>query len=1101
MDKRILSIAVRASIILSVLAVVTLFGSYYWFVVAHPGEAIEQGNIDDILAMESPVFYNDGTAKIGVFFQESHRQYVPYGRIPKFFVNAIVSSEDNKFFSHFGIDVLGITRAVLVNIKAGRWVQGGSTITQQTAKNLFKRKGRSLGEKLKELLYALRLEYHYPKEKILEFYANQFYVSGNGRGLGVAARYYFDKEVEQLSLVEAAFIAGSVKKPNYYNPHIKNDKERADKARLDSRKRTAYVLGQMYKLRYIDANTYQQALNEEIPFKQGRTRYSTNTVMDLVKDALADPIIEAAFAEYGIENIATSGIRVITTVDKDLQESSLYALKSELSRLDILLGGYDRKELQKLYAEKSIAHSQKLDIGQFLFVKVDKIHRDPLQVQVSFGKEGDPKAMGVIDLEGMQTALAALVHHKRQRWSEPVAGDIKLLLDEIEVGDTLYVSVREVDQLAGGSLFHLEKYPEVQGAVISLQKGKVKSMVGGMTNHYFNRAVTAKRNMGSTIKPLVYAAAIQLGWNTLDVLNNERNMFIFHDKPYFPRPDHDSPHSGVSMSWAGVHSENLATVWLVDHLCDQLTPGQFKEVIARLGLGQGPVESYNHYMRRVRDDMGIVVDEEAILQLAFERGRLNIETDLVFGGKETELSVLKDYHYSKGYDLAIDEAEEGEVEDEETKLRNRLASRSFLRLVELHDLLLRFEMFPDATLGQHIPNLYYLPQGSQSGSTVTRDLSQYIFIFSDTPHPSWRPVTNQIFSETVDGLSPEQQKDFWRRVRLDNQLTVETVEQVRRAMDVEYDKIARLKPYSPEVLHSLRDFRMTVGLQYIIGLCRALGVESDLDAVLSFPLGSNVISLTELAKIYEGLTSGMAYSTVGQLDIGVGLIEMIESNEGEVIYRADTRKKMVIDPQTSLAVNDILRNVVKFGTGRYAYRNIHLHSRDPELEEGLLAMDITVPALGKTGTANRFTNASFAGFIPGAHQGEGSGVSMANGLVLAAYVGYDDNKPMVRHTTHISGSSGALPVWTQVAADYILNRDYAKVLDLADLSFSGVKELPLFYPELGQIAVPVSVRGGGVVARGGVDSRVMQTPIVTFGEISPNGEIKLQRYFRPYWSH
>lgn len=1101
MLKRILSVVVRTILILSAFVIITLGACYYWFVVAHPGEAIEQGSIDKILAMESPVFYNDGTAKIGVFFQESHRQYIPYKRIPDFFVTALVSSEDHDFFTHFGVDILGIARAVVVNVKARRWVQGGSTITQQTAKNLFKRKGRSLGEKLKELLYALRLEAHYSKEKIFEFYANQFYVSGNGRGLGVAARYYFDKEVEELTLVEAAFIAGSVKKPNYYNPHIKKDKKASDKARLDSRKRTAYVLGQMYRLHYINANVYQRALNEEIPFKKGRTRYSVNTVMDLVKDAIADPVIEAAFDKHGIDNIATSGIRIITTIDQDLQESSLFALKSELSRLDIRLDGYDRKKLQGLYETKPLADSQKISVGQFLFVKVDKIDRDPVQVQVSFGKEGDPKSMGIIDLEGFQTALAALVRHKRQRWSVPVEGDIKLLLKEIEVGDTLYVSVREIDQLSGGSLFHLEKYPEVQGAVISLQKGKVKSMVGGMTNHYFNRAVSAKRAMGSTIKPLVYAAALQLGWNTLDVLNNERNMFVYHDKPYFPRPDHVSPHAGVSMSWAGVHSENLATVWLLEHLCDHLTPGQFKEVIASLGLGQGPIESYNHYMRRVRDDMGIVVGEEALHQLAFERGRLNIESDMIFGGNGAELAVLKNFHYSKGYELAIEEPDEGELEDAETKLRRRLAARSFAKIIDLHDMLLRLETFPDATLEQYVPNLYYLPQAGQAGASVANDFSHYTFIFSDMPEPSWRPVTSQLFSVMVGGLIPKYKKEFWRRVRLDNQLTVATVEQVRHSMDMEYDKIALLQPYSPEILHSLRDFRMTVGLQYLIGLCRALGVESDLDAVLSFPLGANVISLNEVAKIYEGLTSGMTYSTAGQQNVGVGLIERIESNDGEVIYRADTRKKMVIDPRTSLAVNDILRNVVKFGTGRYAYRNIHLHSRDPELEANLLAMDITVPALGKTGTANRFTNASFAGFVPGAYQGDGNGVSLENGLVLAAYVGYDDNKPMVHKTTHITGASGALPVWTQVAADYILNRDYAKALDLADLSFSGVKELPLFYPELGQIEVPVAVRGGGVMVTGGAGSSVIQTPIVTFGEISANAEVKLQRYFRPYWSH
>ncbi|HFQ90490.1 MAG TPA: glycosyl transferase family 51, partial [Desulfobulbus sp.] len=159
----------------------------YYLVVVNPGPEIEEANIARILARESPVYYRDGKVKVGVLFQGVHRQYLTYDQIPRDFINAIVAAEDDQFFHHHGIDFPGIIRAMIANIKAGHVVQGGSTITQQTAKNLFKRESRSYRAKLKELLYALRLEYRYPKEKILEFYSNQFFVSGNGHGLGVAA--------------------------------------------------------------------------------------------------------------------------------------------------------------------------------------------------------------------------------------------------------------------------------------------------------------------------------------------------------------------------------------------------------------------------------------------------------------------------------------------------------------------------------------------------------------------------------------------------------------------------------------------------------------------------------------------------------------------------------------------------------------------------------------------------------------------------------------------------------------------------------------------------------------------------------------------------
>lgn len=1095
------------------LFVLSGLGGYYWFVVREPGDDIDQASIESILAMESPVYYSDGTAKIGVFFEEAHRQYLPYQQIPKYFVNAIVSSEDHNFFSHYGVDFKGLGRAMLANLKAGRVVQGGSTITQQTAKNLFKRQGRSIEAKLKELLFALRLEYHYPKEKILEFYANQFYVSGNGRGLGVAARYYFDKEAQDLSLVEAAFIAGSVKRPNYYNPHIKKTEQAIAKAQVESKHRAAYVLGQMYKLHYIDANSYQRALNQAIPFKQGRTRYSLNTVMDLVKDAMADPIIEDAFARHGIDNIATSGIKVVTTIDKDLQESSLYSLKRELSRLDIRLTGYNGAALQKTYDKMSLGSMSKLHVGQFLLAQVDKIEHNPVKLQLSFSAKNSEGPVGIVDEKGLQVALTALVRHKRQRWSMPVKGDLeKILLKEIKKGDRVYVSVRELDQLSGGILFNLEKYPEVQGAVIGFQNGKIRSMVGGMTNHYFNRAVSARRPMGSVIKPLVYSAALQLGWNSLDALSNERTMFVYHNEPYFPRPDHKSPHSKVSMSWAGVHSENLATVWLVAHLCDKLTPGQFKELLSHLGMAQEDGESYNHYMRRIRDEMGIVVDQQALQQLAFAQARIAVESDLIFDGQDGEMEILKRMHYSKQYaDMLAEEevaqAENGEVAEEltkaeiaEFKLRKDLVSWSFERLQEQYDALMRLKTFPDATMEKYVPNFYYVPLAAKNRGAVKQDFSKYQFIYSEKAELGWRPVTSKLFSVMVGGMLPVDREKFWNRVRIDNLLTVSTVEMVAAAMAKEFERLNSLEPYSPEVLHSLHDFRILAGLQYLIGLCREFGVESALEPVLSFPLGSNVISLYELARIYEGLTSGMVYTIDGQQNAGLDLIARIETYDGEVIYTAKPVKKRVIDAQSTLAINDILRNVVKFGTGRYAYRSVQLHSRDQELESNLLEMGITVPVLGKTGTANRFSNASFAGLVPGSYQGRENGVTLQNGLVLAAYVGYDDNKPMVQKTTHITGSSGSLPVWARVAADYILNREYGKALDLADLSFSGTKELPLFYPEVGQIEVPVAVRGGGLLLTGGDASQsVVRAPLVTFGEILPGGEVKPQRAFRPYW--
>ncbi|MGM0682437.1 MAG: transglycosylase domain-containing protein, partial [Thermodesulfobacteriota bacterium] len=136
------------------LLIVLVVAAYFGLVVFLSGCKVERENIQNILSRQSPVYYSDGKTVLGVFFRNSHRLYIPYERIPENFVKAIIAAEDHDFFSHAGVDFSGIIRAFMANLRAGRIVQGGSTITQQTAKNLFKRHERSLQAKLRELLYA-----------------------------------------------------------------------------------------------------------------------------------------------------------------------------------------------------------------------------------------------------------------------------------------------------------------------------------------------------------------------------------------------------------------------------------------------------------------------------------------------------------------------------------------------------------------------------------------------------------------------------------------------------------------------------------------------------------------------------------------------------------------------------------------------------------------------------------------------------------------------------------------------------------------------------------------------------------------------------------
>ncbi len=1072
----------------------------YWFVVLQPGSSIELKNLQKVLAIESPVFYQDGRHKIGVFFQNDHRQYLSYSQIPVNFVKAIVAAEDHNFFSHHGVDFIGIARAMMANIKAGRVVQGGSTLTQQAAKNLFKRQGRSYAAKLKELLYAWRLEYHYSKGKILEFYANQFYVSGNGRGLGVAAKYYFDKDAQDLTVLESAFIAGSVKRPNYYNPFIKRDANSARRARERARVRTQYVIRQMYKMRMISRVEYQRNLGKDVPFRQGKMSYALNTVMDLVKDALFEPEVEEVLVDHGIENIATSGIRVFTTVEKDVQEFGLSALRHELSRLTVRLRGYDAQEMRKIYPKLAAGERHNsLAVGAFLFGHIVAVDIKSLTIRVSLGKSDQQhnEIIGKIDEHGISDVLSALVKFNKQRWTEADKSDLRKFMHSLHAGDLVYVRIDDFE-LSGGYKLSLERYPEVQGGVLALKDGKITAMIGGVENRFYNRAIDAKRLMGSVTKPFLYTAALQLGWNTADLLNNQRDAFVYQKQVYIPRPDHISPYNWVSMNWAGTKSENVASVWLLYHLCDRLSLRQFKEVLDKVGLRRKSDESYQGYRRRIRDGMGILVDRENLKRLAFKRAVSSLEPDLLFAGKSSDYEIIQHLHFK--LDAVISHKERGY----EVDARRLILRRTFIKQKGLYDKLQKLrrqlEVLANAQ-GWLDPDLLVGLLGRDGLYSLGRDR----YAFAAAPlGPNWRRLSNQ---EIVQHCwNAVDRKQFWKAITLDGLLSAETFGELTAVFDQELRGLKAKPAYGPEVLYGLRDFRVLAGLKYLIALCQEMGIKSDLQPVLSFPLGSNVISLLETARAYETVVSGRSYRT-GRLGSGDSLkiIERIENCDGEVIYRPDRLLKRVVDPRTALAVSDILRHVVKYGTGRYAYRTVRLHDSDPARNKIFNDLNMRIPLLGKTGTANQFRNSSFVGYVPGMEKNHKE-MTLSDGYTLAIYVGYDDNLPMVRSSTHITGSQGALPLWAKLA-DMLLARHVAQQVDLGGLFFAGVDEIPLAYPDFGEIKISDAV-GDEVVlddtlltSRGYVDRSkvIMGDDVTTYGIREDSGKVRLQRYYKPFW--
>lgn len=1106
-------------------------GFLYYQIAVVPAPEMSEAHINEILGRESPVYYSDGITQFGVLFEDIHRQYLKYEDIPQTFVNALIAAEDDQYFKHFGVDIPGVLRAMLANFKAGKIVQGGSTITQQTAKNLFKRESRSIRAKVKELLQALRLEYRYSKEKILEFYCNQFYVSGNGHGLGVAARYFFDKEPGELSLVEAAFIAGCVKRPNYYNPFLQKNLEDPIATKKRAMERVRYVLRQMLEEGMITREEFLAARTTELEFKQGKTSYEQNATMDLVREGVSAPVIAEYLEEEGISNISTSGARIITTIDKDLQRHTVRALRSQLSQLDVLLRGYEREEVQQEYAELAYGGDGEIVPGAFVFgTLAGPDGSDVLRVQLAGDRQG------FIATDGLSNLAGALAMHRQGPWAKAGTAHANALRAQLRPGDRIYVSVRDTPGANGELLLNLERYPKVEGGAIVLQEGAIRAISGGMSNLHFNRATSARRLMGSAFKPFVYAAALQLGWSPLDMLNNRRNVFVFMDRPYFPNPDHTSPHSEVSLSWAGVTSENLASIWLLYHLTDRLEQPALREIARHVDMAprdeNGKQEDYEQYRQRIQSQFGLWVSRGMVEQAAYDAAVRALKTDFLFAGRQAEYERLTRlaYGYNFGKYADMVRANKAGLKAAEVQRQLGLLFPSFLgirsrlpQMVAYRQYVRSFSMQVDpdlaftdpgfaAAISENERALRQPAEGGVPGALYRTATGTLVFSLRQEIPAGWLPVSPRDLQVQLAAMNASQEHAFWQQVQLEGVLSAEAVAQVEQQMALEQRRFDERRIYSFEVLSELRDFRVMLNLQYLIHLARACGVESAIEPVLSLPLGSNVVTLSELARVYEAIITGNRYDpadagTMARLEgesrvnrDGPSLIDRIITPDGREVYSRSAHATRIFDGATSAKTANILQNVVAYGTGRHAADTVSLHSDDPETGKKLARIKLPLPLLGKTGTANEYRNAAFFGYVPVLAQDDPSMLSLEGGYTVGVYTGYDINLPMVQGAARISGSRGALPAWSAIAQALVDHERLGDRVDIADLQFSGA--LPLRYPEVGQSFVAVNPKQGGATSGGRAAARQQVAPSypasLDVGGLD-RGVFETERGFSPFW--
>lgn len=527
--------------------------------------------------------YADNGELIDEFYLED-RSVISVTELPPHVVQAFVAAEDARFFSHHGIDIQGIIRAFYRNIEAGKIVQGGSTITQQVAKSLFLTPEKSYRRKLKEAILAIKIERYLNKYEILNLYLNQIYLGHGTYGIEAASERYFGKSARDLTLSEAALLAGLPKAPSRYSPIF----------RLElSRQRQAYVLGRMVEDGYITEEERIRALETELAFKKPRDREKVAPhFTELVRRYLQNT--------YSSQVLYKEGLEVFTTLNVDMQRAANEAVDRGLRELDHRRGYRGAPEnipperyegfLDAQWIELGRSLPEKKQIVQALVVEIDS---DDAVLWLRVGPYRGK--MAVKDMEWIGESPV----------NSPPREDLKDPRQVLKVGDIVEARVLDILPGSDGPVLglELEQEPEVEGALLCIDNrtGAIKAMVGGRNfeRSEFNRAFQSARQPGSAFKPFIYTAAFDWGMTPSTVVMDTPIVYrdTFQDSAWKPRNYEEKFYGPTTLRTALIRSRNLVTIKIlkdmgVDYVVEYIRNMGITSPLARdlsLALGSSSV--------------------------------------------------------------------------------------------------------------------------------------------------------------------------------------------------------------------------------------------------------------------------------------------------------------------------------------------------------------------------------------------------------------------------------------------------------------------------------------------------------------------------------
>ncbi len=490
------------------------------------------------IQLQIPLRVYSADNKLIAEFGEMRRSPVRFEEIPSDFIQALLAAEDDNFANHYGVDVTGLLRAAAQLLKSGHIQTGGSTITMQVAKNFFLTSERSFSRKINEILLALQIERELTKNEILELYVNKIYLGHRAYGIEAAAQVYYGKSIGELTLAQKAMIAGLPKAPSAFNPLVNaaRSKERRD-----------WILGRMYRLGSIDEASYQQAIAEPETARYHGAAPELDAAY-IAEMARAEMVGRFGSAAY------TDGFRVYTTVSSERQEAANLALFEGLIEYD-QRHGYRGPEAR--LGEKSRDAwleelTQHRALSGLLPAIVSQVDADGIKVLLRDGSER------TVSWESMKWARPFLATNslgpRPQRPADVVArGDlIRIRLD--------------------GESATFSQVPVAQAALVSLDPvdGSIEALAGGFSfgQSKYNRAIQAKRQPGSSLKPFVYSAALDAGYTAATLVNDSPIVFVEEgmDRIWRPKNDNNTFLGPIRMREALYKSRNLVSIRLLQSI-------------------------------------------------------------------------------------------------------------------------------------------------------------------------------------------------------------------------------------------------------------------------------------------------------------------------------------------------------------------------------------------------------------------------------------------------------------------------------------------------------------------------------------------------------